>query len=224
MMYLFSGGNYPHQFKSLHSGNKIVGESWALDNGCFGGTFDEECFSKILADNEPAKERCLFIAMPDKVGDCIETLRLWDLYADKYKGWPLAFVAQDGQENKAFPDRPDWICLFIGGSTAWKEGQGAIECIKRAQAIGKRIHIGRVNSWRRYEHFSNLEGSEGFTCDGTKQRFAGREGALALYQSHMDRDRQFRFALPDGYRSGKSDSGETRPSGVNTYCACADRV
>ena len=84
-------------------------------------------------------------------------------------------------------------------------GQGAITCIKKAQRLGKHIHIGRVNGWKRYEHFSQMEGGNEFTCDGTKQRFVGRHQALSLYQSHMDRAKQFRLAIPDGYRSGESD-------------------
>lgn len=88
-MYLFSGGNHPYQFKSLHSGNRITGEVWALDNGCFRGTFNEKRFGEVLRENEDNRAKCLFVVMPDKVGDCDETLRLWGEHAKKFDATTL---------------------------------------------------------------------------------------------------------------------------------------
>jgi hypothetical protein len=115
---------------------------------------------------------CLFVTVPDVVGDSSATIDNFWRWSPHFTGWSLAFAAQDGQENHDFPSS-DWGTLFVGGSTEWKEGLGAIECIKRAQALGKHIHIGRVNWWRRYALFRQIKGSEDFTCDGTRQRFEG---------------------------------------------------
>jgi hypothetical protein len=63
--------------------------------------------------------------------------------------------------------------LFVGGWTWWKESRYAVKVIKHAQAAGKHIHVGRVNTARRFRLFQTLAGSERFTCDGTRQRFDG---------------------------------------------------
>ena len=199
MQYLYSGGDADWQLVTERSSNLITGNHFAVDNGCFTGSFNFEKFKGFLERNAGHRDKCLFVVVPDKVGDCVETMRMWREYAPQLTGWPLAFVAQDGQENYELPSGFD--CLFVGGTTEWKMGPGAIRCIKMAQAMGKRIHIGRVNTWRRYDHFAMLEGSEEFTCDGTKQRFIGREAALALYDSHMELARvQPRLPLSDSHR------------------------
>jgi hypothetical protein len=71
------------------------------------------------------------------------------------QGWKLALVCQDGQEELPIP----WQfigAIFVGGSTAWKCGPHATACIKAAQALGKWVHVGRVNDPARFEHFENL--------------------------------------------------------------------
>jgi hypothetical protein len=77
--------------------------------------------------------------------------------------------------------------LFIGGSTEWKIGPGALECIKRAQELGKRIHIGRVNWKKRYEHFRQIKGSENFTCDGTRQKYEGIKKAMEAWAGYQEK-------------------------------------
>ena len=49
--------------------------------------------------------------------------------------------------------------LFIGGSTDWKLGAAARGVVKEAKARGKRVHMGRVNSLRRYRY------AEAIGCD-----------------------------------------------------------
>jgi len=99
----------------------------------------------------------LWVAAPDVVGDADSTLarfRVWRPTLDYY-GLPIAFVAQDGQEDRPVP----WDairCLFIGGSTAWKEGAAAAALIYEAHARGKWTHVGRVNTLRRYWWLSSL--------------------------------------------------------------------
>jgi hypothetical protein len=183
MEFLISGGGYPgdKQFLNLSSGNAITGQ-FAVDNGCYSGPFSAKKLSAYLKKVEPYKEQCLFVVMPDAMCDPDATMALWRQWYPAYSGWPLAFVAQDGQENRPYPPDAQWTTLFIGGSTDWKLSTGAITCIQYAQALGKRVHVGRVNSYKRYTHFAALPGADQFTCDGTKQRFIGKEKAHAHYR------------------------------------------
>lgn len=164
-----------------------AGMMWAAENEAYTRGFDPDRFFPWLEEMAQYKERCLFIPVPDVVGDCIQTLENYRHWRRWFGDWPVAFIAQDGQEHMSFP-RPHetWGTLFIGGTTAWKESAGAIDCIRRGQELGKRIHIGRVNWKRRYDMFKILAGSEGFTCDGTRVRFDGREKALEAWSGYMD--------------------------------------
>jgi len=165
------------------------GKPWAGDNCAFGNGFDPDRFFPWLERMRPFRQSCLFIVIPDAVGDPVETRRLFDRWADSLAGWPLAFVAQDGQEGMEYPDPGRWSVLFLGGrgltdeereagAVEWKDGDGAVRCIQQAQRMGKKIHVGRVNWGGRYNRFRVLPGSEQFTCDGTRTRFDGAERTL----------------------------------------------
>ena len=159
-----------------------AGYQWAADNQAFTQGFDPDLFFpwlNLLAIT-PFKDSCLFVTVPDVVGDAIQTLDNWRHWIHRFEGWPVAFVAQDGQENLAMPG--DFDVLFVGGTTDWKESGAAIDCIKRAE--GKRVHIGRVNNWRRYRHFARMPGAENWTCDGTRIRYE-RDKATRDWQRYM---------------------------------------
>lgn len=189
----------------------VDGLPWAADLGCLFGPsyikpFDNNNYA-WLEKMTPYRSTCLFISGYDVVGDAARTLAAFSEFVSMMNGWPVAFVAQDGQENLPLPDG-DWTTLFIGGSTEWKDGVGAVDCIRRAQAMGKRIHIGRVNEWARFSKFSTLPGNEEFTCDGTKQRFVGVQKAIRHYARHMDRaERQVCFDLFGGGSGSEFDDG-----------------
>ena len=55
-------------------------------------------------------------------------------------------------------------CLFIGGTTAWKLSDHAIQLMADAKRRGKWVHVGRVNSKRRYQWCSS-HGAD--SADGT---------------------------------------------------------
>lgn len=131
----------------------LDGRLWCLDNGVFTGKFSEREFWKKLGDMLPYYSSCLFVVAPDVVGNAIATMDAFRYWGPRIKavGWPVAFVAQDGQELFKFP--PEFDALFIGGSTEWKLSQEADECIIRAQRLGKWVHVGRVNSQKRMRHF-----------------------------------------------------------------------
>lgn len=139
------------------------GRPWCIDNEAYTRGFRARAYFRLLKRLEPYRDRCLFCTIPDVVGNAIETLALYRNWLHHWEGWPIAFVAQDGQEDLAFPNYFDW--LFVGGSTAWKMGPGARSCILRAQKLGKPIHVGRVNSIKRFRYFQSL-GCQ--SVDGTK--------------------------------------------------------
>jgi hypothetical protein len=159
------------------------GAMWAADNNAFTKGFSPSWFFSWLEKMEPYQASCLFVVVPDAVGNAIQTCSNYRYWVRYFEGWPVAFAAQDGQENLPFPDY--FNALFVGGSTEWKESQAAIDCIKRAQALGKHIHIGRVNWKRRYNLFNVLTGSERFTCDGTRNRFDGKDKAHKAWKGYM---------------------------------------
>lgn len=159
------------------------GSVWAADNQAFTQRFDPIRYFGWLQTMEQYKQTCLFCTIPDKFGDASETLRMFKQWRGSFGDWPVAFVAQDGQEDLELPD--DFDVLFVGGSTKWRLSDAAIVCIKRAQSLGKRVHIGRVNWRRRYNHFAGLPGGKEFTCDGTRPRY-GREQALKDWIEYME--------------------------------------
>ena len=148
-------------------GNTLDGVSvWAVDNGCFTGKYPgDEAFMAWLATMAHRQADCLFVAVPDVIGDGPATLAQFPTMAARIRaaGWPVALVGQDGMEHLDVPwSEVDW--LFVGGSTEWKLGTGAADLIAQAQRHGKRVHVGRINSGARFALFAGL-GCD--TADGT---------------------------------------------------------
>ncbi len=163
--------------KGIPEGVK-AGLPWAADVGCLEGPeyvkrADFNLVIKWLNGMTTYKKTCIFVAGFDIVGDALSSLEAYEEFGNYFTsfGWPWAYVAQNGAEDLPIP--ADCCAVFIGGDTNWKESAQAVSVIKRAQAMGKHIHIGRVNWGRRYKMFRVLTGSEDFTCDGTRQRFDG---------------------------------------------------
>lgn len=135
-------------------GNKRPdGVTFCMDNGCFSDKWDEAKWWRFLEANAHAAESCLFAVAPDVVADAwrsgIRSLP-W-IEPIKALGYPVAWVAQDGQESHPLPwDGID--ALFVGGSTEWKLGPEARELVAEAKRRGKWVHMGRVNSERRYRY------------------------------------------------------------------------
>lgn len=140
---------------------------WAADNGCFGkGYPGDEAWLAWLGRHSPHADRCLFATAPDVVGDAAATLArsLPHLPAIRALGYPAALVAQDGLEHLTVP----WGAfdvLFIGGSTEWKLGPAARRLVGEAKARGKHVHMGRVNSRRRWGY------AEYIGCDSVDGTF-----------------------------------------------------
>ena len=155
-------------------GNRLPdGVQWCADNGCGPGKDGkpgtgypgDEAWRAWLTRLSADADRCLFAVAPDVVGDAAATLARSapHLPAIRALGYPAALAAQDGLETLDVPwDTFD--VLFIGGSTAWKEGPHAARLAREALQRGKKVHMGRVNSARRWA-LAELFGCD--TVDGT---------------------------------------------------------
>ena len=147
-------------------GNKRPdGVTWCADNGCYSSKkWDEAGWWKFLTDNANRAGSCLFAVAPDVVGDAAATLAKSAPWMPRIRalGYPVAFVAQDGLEHIDIP-WDDFDVLFVGGTTQWKLAN-AWPYILDAKARGKRVHMGRVNSRKRYR-FARDMGCD--SADGT---------------------------------------------------------
>lgn len=135
---------------------------FAVDNGGY-NIPDVDGLLRLLDREWDRRKLCRWVAVPDIVESAIRTLEVFDHWRYRLNGWPLALVLQDGQEHLPIP----WAgidAVFIGGSTGWKLGPHAAQCIKAAKALGKWVHVGRVNTPARYEYFERL-GAD--SIDGT---------------------------------------------------------
>ncbi len=128
--------------------------NFCIDNGAF-AKFDETSFLSLLERERPRRDLCRWVAVPDVVGSARRTLEVFEEWKLRLSGWPLALVCQDGQEELPIPWK-DIAAIFIGGGTEWKIGKHALACIKAAKAIGKWVHVGRVNTPGRFEYFEDL--------------------------------------------------------------------
>lgn len=125
---------------------------WAADNGAFSKSYvgDEAWFAWLSCLNA---DGCLFATAPDVVGDASATLERSMPWLPRIRnlGFPASLVAQDGLEGMDVPWNA-FDALFIGGSTEWKLGESARQLTVEAKARGKWVHMGRVNSRKRYEY------------------------------------------------------------------------
>jgi len=143
---------------------------WAADNNRFNPSYDDREFIRMLCDFQTWRQSCLFVLAPDVVGDAAATLAefpRWYPVVAGY-GYPVALAAQDGM----VPDNVPWnkiSALFVGGSTRWKMSPDADALIYAAKKRGKWVHIGRVNSYLRANHF-RLVGVD--SIDGTHEIYA----------------------------------------------------
>jgi len=162
---------------NCHTMNQWI---WAADNGCFGKNYvgDERWFAWLDSFPELVRGLCLFATAPDVVGDAKATLQRsipW-LARIKSLGYKASFVAQDGLTNKNCPWE-EFDALFVGGSTEWKLGNDAYRLMEIAKEKGKWVHVGRVNSRRRYEGMA-ARGAD--SMDGTYIAFGPNVNAPKL--------------------------------------------
>lgn len=128
---------------------------WAMDNGAFSG-FDEGAYVRMIERHQAyqASQTCRFVTAPDVVADAAATTMRWPFWSRLLRslGWCPAYVAQDGLTAQMMPNLQDGRgALFVGGSTAFKEGSHVRDLCAYAKARGIWVHWGRVNGKRRYE-------------------------------------------------------------------------
>lgn len=142
------------------------GVAWCADNGCFSDRWDETRWWSFLVANADAASDCLFAVAPDVVGNAEATLAKSEPWLPKIRalGYPAALVAQDGLEDLPVP-WASFDCLFIGGTTEWKLGPEARALVAEAKLHGKWVHMGRVNSERRWLY------AEAIGCDSADGTF-----------------------------------------------------
>lgn len=144
-----------------------AGIPWACDNDCFQG-LDERAFVNMI-DRVAGLPGCLFVTVPDVVGDAAATLASFARWAPELerRGLPLGLVAQDGMTVAELDElTPRLAALFIGGSTEWKEGPQAAELAQAAKRAGLWVHWGRVNTRRRFDLIVATGAADSF--DGSK--------------------------------------------------------
>jgi len=144
-----------------------AGIPWAADNDCFQG-LDEAAYRRML-DRLEGLPGCLFVTVPDVVGDAAATLARFDDWAPELEArrFPLGLVAQDGMTVADLDERADRLAaLFIGGTTEWKEGPAAAELAVEAKRRGLWVHWGRVNTRRRFDLIVATGAADSF--DGSK--------------------------------------------------------
>lgn len=129
-------------------------QPFAIDNGGY-SEFRRKEFLSLLEREKPRIDLCRFVAVPDVVGSARRTLEAFTYWQKRIYRWPLALVAQDGQENLPIPWR-QIEAIFIGGMTEWKMSDHVEHIIKCAQLQDKWVHVGRVNTAARWKHFEDL--------------------------------------------------------------------
>lgn len=194
MRHLWPGGGVDDAYGIITAPNHkgvpsgiVAGLPWAGDLGALQGPayvkkINLDAVADWLPVMRPYKPRCLFLAGGDIVGNAAETLETYAEFEHYFTDWPIAYVAQNGAEDLPIP--ASCAAVFIGGDTEWKESLAAVEVIRRAQRMGKHVHIGRVNWQRRFNLFNILRGSEHFTYDGTRPRYDGRDKTKRAWRGY----------------------------------------
>jgi hypothetical protein len=140
-------------------GNVTFPDEWdcVADNGCFRLPGQKPWEERPWLDwlrSQPRRFR--FAVCPDVVDlegkpTHDETIDRWAHYGGMMArhGFVPAFVAQIGCTPDSLPD--DASVIFLGGTTEWKLGPVAWSIVARAKAEGRWVHMGRVNSKRRFD-------------------------------------------------------------------------
>lgn len=164
-----------------------AGIPWAADNGAFSG-LDAEAYLRML-DRLEGIPGCIFVTVPDVVGDARATRTLWDdwRYELTERDLPPAWVAQDGAEAADIPY--DAAAVFIGGTTAYKLGTDAAGVVREARRRGLWVHMGRVNTLRRLRYAASI-GCD--SVDGTKWSL-WRDASLPVALTFLSGGEQLRM-------------------------------
>lgn len=165
---------------------------WAADNGCFSDKWDEGRWLAWLTKDHP-RSGCLFAVVPDVVADAVGTQERFEKYADQVRElrYPVAYAAQNGLELLSVPwDELD--CLFIGGDDGWKLSETVRRLAAEARERGKWVHLGRVNSNKRYAAWA----ADADSCDGTFIAYGPTVNTPKMVRWLDDYERAPQLSLP----------------------------
>lgn len=151
------------------AGNRVLpGVDWCADNAVFAGTYPGDDAYLAWISGLPYRDRCAFAVAPDVVGDAEATLARSLPMLPRIRALvPVAYAAQNGATPGSLPWHA-FDVLFIGGDTEWKLGAEARALIGEAKRRGKRVHMGRVNSYGRLQRAAD-SGCD--SADGTYLAF-----------------------------------------------------
>jgi len=149
---------------SMGNNPNLHGSPWAIDTGLFNKNIEHlfvnnrksfrDRYVRYLESRQKQQATCLFATAPDKVGDALASLlRALSWFSTiRDLGYRVAFVGQDGAESMVHMLPWDsFDVLFLGGSTRWKESPSGAGALAAAALVrGKHVHMGRVNSARRW--------------------------------------------------------------------------
>jgi hypothetical protein len=160
---------------------------WAADSGLFSTKgerqFDLDKYIRWLYDRRIYQKDCLFATAPDVVGDPVTTWKRSEhvLPCIRGLGYKAALCAQDGIVTTDIQwDMFD--VFFVGGTDAFKLAENTYKLATMAKDRGKWIHMGRVNSARRFRaaNISGYDSVDGtFLCFGPDTNFPKLESWLS---------------------------------------------
>jgi len=141
---------------------------YGLDNGSF-TDFNPKKFEQ-MAHKAKTDNQCLWIALPDVVGDHESTMILYHHWLERLdldgETKKRCFVLQDGCNLEKHQNEPPWDILeavFVGGTDYYKSSRRCYEVVEKAQKLGKWVHVGRVNTPKRicywYDIADSFDGS-----------------------------------------------------------------
>lgn len=163
------------------------GRRFAIDNGAFSG-LRVDAFLSLLRREEVNRKDCEFVVVPDVVGSQRRTLELFIRWRERLSGWPLALAIQNGVEEFDLP----WEnveAVFIGGDDFFKTSSAAVHVIRTAQALGKWVHVGRVNGPARFRWCAD-HGVDSIDGSGISQYSHMRRNIFGGDQGHLPLEAQ----------------------------------
>lgn len=125
------------------------GVEWAADNSMYSDPDIDRWVRWVARFDENRARRPIWVALPDIVGDARRTLELFEHFKLCTNELPRALVIQDGIQHVTVP-WDDIDAIFIGGTDAFKLSAEAFNVARTANLLRKKIHIGRVNTAKRF--------------------------------------------------------------------------
>lgn len=143
----------------------MEGWTWGMDNDAFHDNFDETRYLDTLDRYKFVQGGCVFVVLPDVVGDAEATLDRFYEWLPIVSDWgyPIALAAQDGLRVEHIP----WIeidALFIGGTDGPEGKRSMGPLMAEAKRQGKWVHVGRINRrrgmrWAKSHGADSIDGS-----------------------------------------------------------------